>query len=205
MSQLVTLPPFSPLYIYGVGLVPAVWTFWLGFTDRLGADPLRTLELTLGLWALRFLIATLCVTPLRDLGIVNLLRYRRALGLLAFYYALLHLSVWLILDQGLDSRAIVADIVRRPYITIGMLAFAIMLPLALTSTSRAIKALGPERWAALHKLVYAAAIAAATHFIMVVKSWPLEPLIYAGIVAALLLFRVVKKVRQPAPRRKASA
>jgi methionine sulfoxide reductase heme-binding subunit len=204
-AQFVTLPPFSPLYIYGVGFLPAMSTFWLGFTDRLGADPLRTLELTLGLWALRFLIATLCVTPLRDVGVINLLRYRRALGLLTFYYVLLHLGVWLILDQGLDPHAIAADILRRPYITIGMLAFAIMLPLALTSTSRAIKALGPGRWAALHKLVYAAAIAAALHFVMVVKSWPLEPLVYAGIVAALLLYRLAKKIRQPVARQKASA
>src|SRR5690349_22448340 len=109
----VRLPSFPPIILYGLGFLPAISTFWLGFHDQLGADPLRTLEHTLGLWALRFLIAALMPTPLRDWRLVNLLRYRRALGLLAFYYALLHLGTWLILDQGLDPHAIVRDILRR--------------------------------------------------------------------------------------------
>jgi sulfoxide reductase heme-binding subunit YedZ len=190
------LPKVPRLALYVIGLVPAAWTFWLALSDRLGADPVKALEHTLGLWALRFLIATLCVTPLRRFSGVNLLRYRRALGLLAFYYGLLHLCTWLVLDQGLDGHAILADIVKRPYITIGMLALALMLPLALTSTNWSVRKMGGQAWARLHKLVYPAAAAAAVHFVMVVKSWPAEPLIYAAIIAALLAVRLVRTGRR---------
>ena len=106
--------------VYALGLVPAIAYFALGVLDQLGADPMRALEQELGEWALRFLIAGLFVTPLRQLTGVNLLRYRRAIGLLAFYYAVLHLTVYMVLDQGLDWAAIWADIVKRPYITVGM-------------------------------------------------------------------------------------
>jgi len=176
--------------IYILGLVPAVWTFYLGLTDQLGADPQNTLERTLGLWALRFLIAALAVTPLRRLGGPSLIRYRRAIGLLGFYYACLHLTVYLVLDQGLDLAAIWADIVKRPYITVGMLAFTILVPLAATSNNAMIRRLGARAWQRLHKLVYVATAAAAIHFVMLVKSWwTPEPAIYATLVAALLLMR----------------
>jgi sulfoxide reductase heme-binding subunit YedZ len=181
--------------IYLLGLIPAVFTFYLGLIDQLGADPMRTLEQTLGLWALRFLIAGLAITPLRRLGGPNLVPYRRAVGLLAFYYALMHLTVYIALDQGFDMRAIVADIVKRPYITIGMLAFVLLVPLAITSTDQMVKRLGAAAWRKLHRLVYVAAAAAAIHFVLVVKSWPPEPLIYAAIVAGLLLFRLVVHLR----------
>jgi sulfoxide reductase heme-binding subunit YedZ len=176
--------------LYILGLLPAVYTFYLGVSDQLGADPLRTLEQTLGLWALRFLIAALAVTPLRRLGGPNLIRYRRALGLLVFYYAALHLTTYLVLDQGLDLPAIWADIVKRPYITIGMLAFILLVPLAVTSNGPMIRRLGSAAWQRLHRLVYVAAIAGALHFILLVKAWPLEPLVYAALVAVLLLFRI---------------
>src|SRR5262245_31230695 len=157
--------------IYIVGMLPAVSTFYFGFTDQLGADPQKTLERTLGLWALRFLIVCLAVTPLRRLGGPNLVRYRRAIGLLAFYYAALHLTVYTVLDQGLDLAAIWADILKRPYITIGMLAFLVLVPLAVTSNAPMIRRLGAGAWQRLHRLVYLAAAAAAVHFIMLVKSW----------------------------------
>jgi methionine sulfoxide reductase heme-binding subunit len=182
--------------VYTVGLVPAVSTFTMGVLDELGADPMRTLEQTLGLWALRFLVATLCVTPLRQLTGVNLLRYRRALGLLAFYYAAFHLSTYLILDQGLDWAAIWADIVKRPYITIGMATFIVLVPLAVTSNNASIRYLGGKAWAKLHKLVYLAAVGGALHFLLVVKSWPLEPMVYAAIVVVLLLYRLLRSLRQ---------
>ena len=124
------LPQLPTTVVYLVGIVPAIWWFWLGATDRLGADPMRELEHALGLWALRFLILTLAITPLRQLAGVNLLRYRRALGLSAFYYALMHLTTYLVLDQELDFDAIGADILKRPYITIGMTCFIVLLPLA---------------------------------------------------------------------------
>jgi sulfoxide reductase heme-binding subunit YedZ len=198
-----TLPQVPKILVYIVGFIPAVWLFYAGITDQLGADPMRYLEQALGLWALRFLIATLAITPLRQLFSINLLRYRRAIGLLAFYYAALHLITYLVLDQGLDMAAIVADIVKRPYITIGMATFVILVPLALTSNNAAIRRMGGQAWAKLHRLVYAAAIGAALHFILVVKSWPTEPLVYAAIVAVLLGYRLVRSlVKKPSPRRR---
>jgi methionine sulfoxide reductase heme-binding subunit len=190
--------------IYIVGLMPAVSTFYLGLTDQLGADPQNVLERTLGLWALRFLILTLAITPLRRLGGPNWVRYRRTLGLLAFYYAVMHLSVYLLLDKDLDLAAIWADIAKRPYITVGMLAFTILVPLAVTSNSTSIRRLGGAAWARLHKLVYVAIAAAALHFIMLVKVWAVEPLVYAAIVAMLLGYRLVVYLRPRQPKRRAA-
>lgn len=192
--------------LYIVGMLPAVWYFYLGITDQLGADPQNTLERLLGLWALRFLVLSLAITPLRRLGGPNLIRYRRTVGLLAFYYAALHLTVYTVLDQGLDLAAIWADIVKRPYITIGMFAFITLVPLAGTSNNAMLRRLGGGAWQRLHRLVYVAAAAGAIHFVMVVKAWPPEPLTYAGIVAVLLLFRLwlyVQKRLRATPRRAA--
>jgi sulfoxide reductase heme-binding subunit YedZ len=188
------------LAVYGVGLAPAVWLFWLGVADRLGPEPIKALEQGLGLWALRFLLAGLAVTPLRRFAGLDLLRYRRALGLLAFYYAFLHLAAYVALDHGFDWPAVWADIVKRPYVTVGMASFAVLVPLAATSNSAAIRRMGGRAWAKLHRLVYVAALAAATHFLLIVKSWPAEPLVYAALTAALLLVRLA-----PAPSRRRRA
>jgi sulfoxide reductase heme-binding subunit YedZ len=127
------------------------------------------------------------------------------LGLLAFYYAALHLTTYLVLDQGLDMAAIVADIVKRPYITIGMATFVILIPLAATSNNAAIRRMGGQAWAKLHRLVYPAAIGAALHFLLVVKSWPPEPLVYAAIVAVLLGYRLARPLmKKPSSRRRAA-
>jgi sulfoxide reductase heme-binding subunit YedZ len=182
--------------IYVLGMVPAAWTLHLALTDSLGADPQKTLERTLGLWALRFLIAGLAISPLRRAGGPNLIRFRRAIGLLAFYYALMHLSVYIILDQGLDWPAIWADIVKRPYITIGMLAFAMLVPLAATSNNTSIRRLGAAAWNRLHRLVYIAAAAAVLHFVMLVKSWTPELALYVALVAGLLLIRLFISLRK---------
>lgn len=194
--------------IYIAGMVPAAWYFYLGITDQLGADPQNTLERLLGLWALRFLVLSLAITPLRRLGGPSLIRYRRAIGLLAFYYAALHLSVYLFLDQGLDFAAIWADIVKRPYITVGMLAFTLLVPLAVTSNNTMIRRLGGAAWQKLHRLVYVAAAAAAIHFLWLVKSWTFEPLFYATAVGVLLLIRLwfyVQKKLRPKTRDRATA
>ncbi|MBL0403195.1 protein-methionine-sulfoxide reductase heme-binding subunit MsrQ [Microvirga aerilata] len=197
------LPQVPKIAVYIAGFIPAVWLFYAGITDQLGADPMRYLEQALGLWALRFLIGSLAITPLRQLLGINLLRYRRAIGLLAFYYAALHLITYLVLDQGLDFAAIWADIVKRPYITIGMATFVVLVPLALTSNNAAIRRMGGQAWARLHRLVYLAAIGAVLHFVLVVKSWPPEPLVYAAIVAALLGYRIVRSmVKKPSPRQR---
>lgn len=183
--------------LYAVGLLPAVWTFHLAITDQLGADPLKTLERSLGLWALRFLVAGLAITPLRRMGGPNLIRWRRMIGLLAFVYALLHVTVYVWLDQGLDAGLIWKDIVKRPYITVGLLSFLILIALAATSNATMIRRLGAAAWQRLHRLVYVAAAAAALHFIMLVKAWPLEPFVYAAIIAGLLLYRAGYRRRRP--------
>jgi sulfoxide reductase heme-binding subunit YedZ len=199
------VPRAVKLAIYFGGMVPAVWYISLGVLDQLGADPMRTLEQTLGLWALRFLTATLAVTPLRRLGGPNLIRYRRALGLVAFFYATLHLTTYVVLDQGLDLAAIWADIIKRPYITIGMAAFLILIPLAVTSHDAMIRRVGARLWQRIHRWVYLAAALAAIHFVLLVKSWPLEPLVYASLVAILLLYRLAAALqRQLTPNRRAT-
>ncbi len=182
--------------LYVLGFVPAVWFFYLGFSNQLGGNPVKELEHALGLWSLRFIVAGLAITPLRRQAGVNLLRFRRAVGLLAFYYALLHFGVYLVFDQGLVFERIVKDIVRRPYIIAGMVAFILMIPLAATSNRISIRTLGGKAWARLHRLVYLSAIAAAVHFLLVVKSWPPEPLVYAALIAALLCYRLIEPVKQ---------
>jgi sulfoxide reductase heme-binding subunit YedZ len=186
------------LAVYVVGFVPAAWLLHLGLTGWLGPEPIKALEQGLGLWSLRFLLACLCVTPLRRFAGVDLLRYRRALGLLAFYYALLHLTAYVALDHGFDWSAILADVVKRPYVTIGMASFALLVPLAATSSSAAIRRLGGKAWARLHRLVYVAAIGGAAHFLLVVKSWPLEPVLYAAATIAILALRAIPRARRGA-------
>lgn len=181
--------------IYILGMAPAAIYFHLAVADRLGADPMKALERALGLWSLRFLLIGLAISPLRRWGGISLLRYRRAVGLLAFFYALLHIGVYVGLDQVLDWWAIWRDIVKRPYITVGMVAFAIVLPLAITSNATSIRRMGGAAWQKLHRLVYLAAATAAIHFVMVVKSWPAEPMIYAMITTALIALRLVPKVK----------
>lgn len=188
--------------IYALGLVPGVWTFHLAVSDQLGADPLKVLERALGLWALRFLVIGLAITPLRRFGGPNLIRFRRTVGVLAFLYALAHVIVYVWLDQGLDLTSILKDIWKRPYITVGMLAFLILVPLAATSNGTMIKRLGASAWQRLHRWVYLAAASAAVHFVMLEKTWHAEPIIYAAIVAGLLLVRIGHRGRTPTTKRK---
>jgi len=188
------LAKVSPWWIYGFGLVPAAWYFYLGAINNLGANPIQTFEHLLGEWALRFLIATLLVTPLRDLTRINLYRFRRAFGLLTFYYVLFHFLTYFILDRAMNLPVIAADILKRPYIIVGMLAFLCLIALALTSNNRAIRAMG-RAWGQLHKLVYVIAILGTVHFFMAVKSWPPRPFVYATIIAVLLGYRLVRFVR----------
>jgi sulfoxide reductase heme-binding subunit YedZ len=195
MATLPTLPrkyhAASISLLYAAGLVPAAWGFWLGATGQLPGNPVKEFEHLLGLWALRFLLATLAITPIRDLFAINWLRYRRALGLLAFWYVLMHFLTYMVLDQYLNFAAILGDIAKRPFITIGMSAFVMLIPLALTSNTWSIRKLGP-RWGKLHRLVYVIAAAGALHFAMSVKVVGLEPSIYIGLVALLLLWRPIR-------------
>jgi len=156
---------------------------------RLGADPVEEILETFGKWTLNFLLVTLCVTPLRQLtGFNDLVRFRRMLGLFAFTYACLHFATYLVLDRGLEWNAIVVDLAKRPYITIGFTALVLLFPLALTSTRGMMRRLG-KRWQKLHRLVYVIAILGVWHFYWQVKLDVREPLIYAAILAVLLGYR----------------
>ena len=186
-----------PLWaVYMLCMLPAPYFFYLGLTGGLGVEPIKELEHRLGELALQFLIAGLAVTPLRRLLGVNLMRFRRAIGLVAFYYILCHLLVWAILDVQLVGQ-IWADIVKRPYITIGMAGFVLLVPLALTSNDISLRRLGP-RWRQLHGLVYVAAILGGLHFVMLVKGFQIEPLLYMAAILGLLALRL------PALRKKQS-
>jgi sulfoxide reductase heme-binding subunit YedZ len=173
-------------------------------TGALGADPVAAIEHYLGLWALRLLMITLAVTPLRQLtGQPSLLRFRRMLGLYAFFYATLHFAAYLVLDLRGYWAMIFEEIVKRPYITVGFAAWLLLVPLAMTSTKAAIRRLG-RNWARLHKLVYAIAVLAVLHFWWIVKTDVREPALYAGIVAVLLGWRLFRWLRTLSARRTAA-
>ncbi len=176
--------------VFMFALVPLIWTLWLAYTGELGAEPVLESVKASGLWALRFLLIALALTPLRMLtGVAGLARFRRMLGLFAFFYAVVHLSTYIGLDQFFDWTAIWQDIVKRPYITVGMGSFMILTTLAATSTDGMVKRLGGKRWRLLHKGVFVAGLAACLHFIMLVKGWQTAPLVYALICIGLLAFR----------------
>jgi sulfoxide reductase heme-binding subunit YedZ len=173
-------------------LTPALWLGWLAYADELGANPIEEITHVTGAWTLRMLVLTLGVTPARKLfGWSWLAPQRRTLGLFSFFYATLHLLTYAVLDLGLELEFLAEDILERPYITVGFATFCSLLPLALTSTRAAIKALG-RRWLILHRLVYLAAIGGVVHFLWLVKADLREPLIYAAIVAALLGWRALQ-------------
>ena len=191
--------------VFVVALLPFLWLVFRGFTGRLSANPIEDITLTTGIWTLRFLLTTLAITPIRRItGWQRIIQYRRMLGLFAFFYATLHLLTYLVLDQGLAFQFIVRDIVKRPYITMGMIAFTLMVPLAVTSTKGWIRRLG-RKWQLLHRLVYFSGIAACLHFLWKVKVVIGEPVYYAVILGALLGFRLLWRLRPTARPRKATA
>lgn len=177
--------------LYLVGLVPAVWQFYLGATGNLGADPVKTFELALGLWAIRFMILTLAVSPARELFGLNLVRYRRALGLLCFYYAVMHFTVYLVLDQNLMLAAVLADITKRPFIMFGMAGLTLLVPLAVTSNGFSIRRMGPN-WNRLHYLIYVVAITGAIHFALATKVLSPEQYLYLSLITLLLVYRLAR-------------
>ena len=210
-SLLRTLKPFA----FALCLVPALvlaWDLW-GVVrgtrpDALGANPINAAEIYTGLWTLRFLAVTLAVTPVRELfGIGALAKYRRMFGLFTFFYACVHLSLWVGVDWFFDWRAMGEEIVKHKYILIGMLTFVLLLPLALTSTKASVRRLGGARWARLHRLVYICGITGTIHYLWAVKKDTLFPLVYLFIFAALLGFRLWERyvgplrLRSPSRRR----
>ncbi len=188
--------PAWPIYI--VGAVLPLWLLWQAVTGGLGVDPVRTIEHTLGLWALKLIVAVLAVTPLRRFAGINLIRYRRAIGLVAFSYVVLHLLAWIVLDMGLLWAQALKDIAKRPYVTLGMTGLVLMIPLAVTSNDWAVRQLGGVRWRQLHRLTYPAALAGAIHYLWLVKTWQVAPVLYFLAVLALLGLRVIPRKRPEA-------
>ena len=171
-------------------LLPLLRLVWLGFSGELGANPIEFITRSTGTWTLVGLLVTLSVTPLRRLtGRADLVRYRRMLGLFAFFYACLHFVTYVWLDQFFDPAAIARDIVKRPFITVGFTAFVLLLPLAVTSTHAMMRRLG-RRWQQLHRLVYVIALLGVIHFLWLVKKDLTEPLIFGAVLALLLTLRL---------------
>jgi methionine sulfoxide reductase heme-binding subunit len=173
-------------------LLPLAHLGWKAYYGLLGANPVEVITHSTGDWTLIFLLITLAVTPLRKLtGQLWLIRFRRMFGLFAFFYVFLHFLTYIILDQSLDVRAMLRDVVRRPFITVGFSAFVLLIPLALTSTKGWIRRLGGKRWQALHRLIYVAAILGVIHYWWLVKADIRKPLQYAILLGILLAYRVV--------------
>ena len=189
--------------VWLAGLGPIVWLLYRFWTGTLGANPISFVTNTLGDWTLRILLASVAMTPLRTLfGLSWPATLRRLLGLFAFFYALLHFSVWFVLDHFFDWPEMGTDILKRPYITVGMTALIILVPLAVTSTSGMIRRLGGANWRRLHRLVYASAAAAILHFLWLAKVGRTDQYVYAAILAVLLGVRVVGAARRVLARRR---
>jgi sulfoxide reductase heme-binding subunit YedZ len=173
-------------------LAPVGWLGWGAWAGGLGANPIETITWETGIWTLRLLVCTIAVTPIRRLtGWNDLVRFRRMIGLFAFFYGTLHLTTYLWLDKFFDVGEIVKDVYKRPFITAGATALTLMIPLALTSTAGMIRRLGGRRWRNLHRLVYVVAVAGVVHYWWLVKADIRRPRLYALAVAVLLAYRVV--------------
>ena len=185
---------FAKLVLFVNGVVPLVLLLWDVYRKQVGANPLEFVTRTTGMLTLAFLLITLAISPLRRITGLNwLIRFRRMLGLLAFFYGSLHLATYVAFDRFFHLTTIPSDIVKRPFIAIGMTAFLLMLPLAITSTDKMVKRLGGKRWARLHRIVYAAGVLGVLHYYMLVKSDVRLPLTFAFLVFLLLGFRLFVK------------
>ena len=176
-------------------LVPLGLLGWRALHGGLTANPIEFITHATGDWTLRFLVITLCVTPLRKiLGLPELIRFRRMLGLFAIFYACLHFTTYIWLDKFFDLSEVWKDVAKRKYITVGFTAFVLLIPLALTSTAGMIRRLGGKRWQMLHRLIYVSAALGVVHYYWLVKSAVIKPLTYGAIVAVLLLWRLLDSI-----------
>ena len=197
VNSILRLVPTWMVYLLGAlpgvyivtGTVLALTGTYDLFGKSLGMDPARAIEHWTGELAIQFFIATMLLSVLRDWFRLKLIKFRRPLGLLTFFYVLLHLCIWLGLDLQLRWDEAWSDILKRPYITIGMVAFVILVPLAITSNNAMIRRLGPLKWQRLHKLAYPAILLGGIHYVMVQKVWEMEPLIYLCVIIVLLALR----------------
>ena len=189
---------FIKKVIFVNALVPLALLLWDAFGNRLGAHPQEFALRTTGYLTLIFLLIGLSVTPLRKLtkrG--DLVKYRREIGLFAFFYSALHFTIYIWFDRELNLQSAAADVVQRPFIALGMAAFFMLIPLALTSTNSMIKRLGGKRWQALHRLTYAIAIAGVLHYYLIVKTDTTQPLAFAAVLAILLGYRIYENNQKP--------
>lgn len=181
-----------PLFL--LCLVPCARLVWKGFHHGLGANPIEFITHETGDWILIFLVLTLSITPARKLlHLPDLIRFRRMLGLFAFFYAFLHFSTWIGLDKFFDFSEMLQDVGKRRFITVGFTGFVLLIPLAITSTAGWIRRLGGKRWQRLHRLIYVTAIAGVVHYYWLVKSDVHKPVRYGAIVAFLLFYRLAVK------------
>ncbi len=199
---------WTKVAVFLLSLVPLGVLVWRLSTSNLGANPVEFIQHATGDWTLRFLIFTLCITPFRMLfKLPDLIRFRRMLGLFAFFYVCLHFLTYLGLDQSFDVSGLWKDVAKRPFITVGFLGFVLLIPLALTSTAGWIRRLGGKRWQLLHRAIYITAVAGVIHYYWLVKSDVRKPLFYGSLVAILLIWRVgswISKRKSQAPVRVAA-
>jgi len=190
---------WTKVVVFLICLIPAGMLIWDAFNGGLGSNPTQFLEHSTGDWTLRFVAITLAVTPLRKLlKQPQLIRFRRMLGLFAFFYGCCHFAVYLTFDQVFDLHGIWADVMKRRYITVGFTGFVLMIPLAVTSTAGWIRRMGGKNWALLHRLIYVTAVAGVIHYYWLVKSDVHLPLEYAAVMAVLLGYRVYAHYAKPA-------
>ena len=181
---------WAKIIVFSLSSIPLLVIIWRGFHNNLTANPVEFLQHKTGDWTLRFLIFALCVTPFRKvLNLPELIRFRRMLGLFAFFYASLHFLTYLGPDQSFNFAGMLKDVVKRPFITVGFTAFVLLIPLAITSTAGWVRRLGGKRWQALHRSIYICAILGVIHYYWLVKSDVREPLFYGFLVGILLLWR----------------
>lgn len=191
MVKKILLSKWTKVAVFAACLIPFGILVWRATEGDLTANPIEFVEHWTGDWTMRFLIITLCITPLRKLlKMPELIRFRRMLGLFAFFYVCLHFSTWVGLDRFFNLHDMWADIEKRKFITVGMAGFLLLIPLAVTSTKGWIRRLGGKRWQLLHRAIYLAAIAGVIHYAWLVKSDEHKPLQYAAIVGVLLAWRI---------------
>lgn len=191
-STLRRLPAWT---LYIAGALWAAWLFWLGLTGGLGPEPINALEREYGDVAIKLLILGLAVTPLRRWPGLNLMPFRRAFGVTAFFFVLAHFLVFAVLDvQSLER--VWQEVVKRPYVTVGMAAFLMLIPLGVTSNNYSVRKMGGAAWRQLHKLVYPAAVLSALHYLWLVKGFQIEPIVYAALIVGLIALRYAPK-RKP--------
>lgn len=197
MTQLQLIERVLKPAVFAIALLPFIYLVWGLFNDALGANPVNEFIRETGVWALRFLLVTLCVTPLRRLSGWNpIMKFRRMLGLYAFFYSALHLIAYLVFEAELDVIYVIQDAVYRMYITVGWIGLLPLFPLAVTSTDGMMRRIGGRRWQQLHRSVYLATLASVGHYLLLVKADLRDPLFYLGIFLLLMLLRLPPVAKQ---------